>query len=203
MASGLGRIPVVRKTGAERFRNGNADLGFDLLSFWQWSVSDLVSNVTRGILAEYIVAQALEATDDEARDEWAAFDLVTPSEIKVEVKSAAFVQSWHQNKLSAITFRTPRTRTWDPDTNRLTGEAKRQADVYVFALLAHKDKSTIDPLDVSQWEFFVLPTLKLDERTRSQHSITLRTLEQLSGESVGYSELKAAVATATGEPQTT
>jgi hypothetical protein len=32
-------------------------------------------------------------------------------------------------------------------------DAKRQADVYVFALLAHEDRTTIDPLDLDQWKF--------------------------------------------------
>ena len=61
-------------------------------------------------------------------------------------------------------------------------ESKRQADVYVFALLAHTDKTTIDPFNLDQWRFYVLPTAALDGRTRSQHSITLRSLEKLGGE---------------------
>ncbi|WP_156153452.1 hypothetical protein [Domibacillus robiginosus] len=39
------------------------------------------------------------------RIEWNAFDLVTPTGIKVEVKSAAYVRSWQQVKNSAISFR--------------------------------------------------------------------------------------------------
>jgi hypothetical protein len=30
--------------------------------------------------------------------------------------------------------------------------------LYVFCLLAHKDKSTLDPLNMDQWQFFVLAT---------------------------------------------
>jgi len=68
--------------------------------------------------------------------------------------------------------------------------------VYVFALLAHKEKKTIDPLDLKQWEFFVLPTEVLNQRQRSQHSITLKSLETLSGGSVNYFGLKGAVTAA-------
>jgi len=163
------------------------------MSYWQWSASDLVSNVTRGVMAEYIVGRAFGIGSGGVREEWAAYDLITPSGIKVEVKSAAYVQSWHQNRLSKITFRTPKTLTWDSDSNRQSQKAKRQANVYVFALLAHQEKKTIDPLDVSQWEFYVLPTLILDARKRSQHSITLSTLQKLTGEPVGYNNLKSAV----------
>jgi hypothetical protein len=40
---------------------------------------------------------------------------------------------------------------------------------------------TVDPLDLAQWSFFVVPTVLLSARTRSQHSITLKTLEGLTG----------------------
>ena len=104
MPSKLGKVIPTRQSGEEPFRNAGETLSFDVLSFWQWSASDLLSNATRGILVEYIVARALDASPDGVRDEWAAFDLLTGNGTKVEVKSAAYVQSWHQNKLSNICF---------------------------------------------------------------------------------------------------
>ena len=61
-----------------------------------------------------------------------------------------------------------------------------------MALLHHEDKLTIDPLKLAQWLFFVVPTKVLNARKRSQHSITLSSLQAL-GPGVSYSELKAAV----------
>ena len=194
--SGLERLSVTRKSGRERFRNRDRVLDFDLLSFWQWSASDLVSNATRGVVAEYLVAHALGIRETEVRDEWAAYDLLTADGIKVEVKSAAYIQSWHQHDYSNISFRVPRTRAWHPETNRWGLESKRHADVYVFALLAHKDKETINPLDVSQWKFYVLSTRRLDKRTRSQHSITLPTLRKMTV-CTDFNGLRAAVQAAT------
>ncbi len=193
MSDQLGRVPAPRRSGSERFTYGGRDLGFDLLSFWQWSASDLVGNTARGVIAEYLVARALEIDASGLRDGWAAYDLCTPSGIKVEVKSAAYLQSWHQAKLSIVSFRTPKTRAWHPDTNQLDAEATRQADVYVFAILAHREKSTLNPLDASQWEFYVLPTRALNERTRSQHSITLPTPRRMAAGPIIYSDLAKAV----------
>ncbi len=189
MSEDLERLTVERKTGQELFHAQGQELGFDLASFWQWVASDLVSNATRGRLAEYIVARALGLAATDVREEWAAFDLQTPSGIKIEVKSAAYVQSWHQTKLSSIMFTVRKTRAWDAATNRQSHESRRQADIYVFALLSHTDKRTIDPLNVNQWQFYLVPTSKLDERMRSQHSITLKSLEQLSGGAVHYTAL--------------
>lgn len=194
---GLGRKLADRKTGAEVFTAGAEKLGFDLQDFWRWSASDILSNATRGILAEYLVARALGILVEEGvRDEWAAYDLTTPEGFKVEVKSAAYLQSWYQDRLSRISFLVAKTRTWDPATNLLDSVPARKADVYVLALLHHQDKATVNPMDVEQWCFYVLPTSLLDSRTRSQHSITLPTLEQLGIQPITWHDLRAGVAAA-------
>jgi hypothetical protein len=194
----LESLPKIRRTGDERLHRDGQDLGTNLLDFWQWSASDLVSNATRGILAEYFVALALGIPTDGVREEWASFDLQTPTGIKVEVKSAAYVQSWRQTRLSRIQFVTPMTRAWSSVTNVQSTELKRQADVYVFALLAHQDKPTIDPLNVNQWQFYVLPTSALNARTRSQHSITLKSVCALC-EVVPFEQLAAAIESAAAQ----
>ena len=51
----LKEIEISKRSAEEKFRDGSNNLDFNLLSFWQWSSSDIVSNATRGILAEYIV----------------------------------------------------------------------------------------------------------------------------------------------------
>jgi len=48
----------------------------------------------------------------------------------------------------------------------------------VFALLAHRDKATIDPLDLSQWQFFVLATPDLI-RDGERRCISLKSVQQL------------------------
>jgi hypothetical protein len=196
----LPRTHPIRRTGNEALHSDGRPLDYKLYDFWRWSTSDLVSNATRGVLAEFIVASALGLSSDGVRDEWAAYDLVTSDGISVEVKSAAFIQSWAQKRLSTITFHVPKTHAWNPETNTLEGERRRQAQVYVFALLAHQEKATIDPLNVDQWWFYILPTSVLNDRTRSQHSITLRSLEALAGEAVSYHDLRDAIYKAAATP---
>jgi len=193
MALRFDRLVATRKTGAELFHRDGRPVGFDLLGFWQWSTSDLVTNATRGILAEFLVAQAVGAGASHVREEWAAFDLETASGIRVEVKSAAYLQAWAHAKPSTICFSIRPTRAWSPNTNQMEEEPSRHADVYVFALLAHKDKATIDPLNIAQWHFYVLPRAVLDARARSQHSITLKSLQALVGESLSFEELPEAI----------
>ena len=183
--------------GDEVFHTGGAAQGFTVLDFWRWSMADLVSNATRGVLAEFIVAQALGIATTGVREEWAAYDLCTPDGITVEVKSAAYVQSWAQRRPSAIQFGVGKRRAWDPATNHMAEKPTRSAAVYVFALLAHQDRATLDPLNLDQWRFYVLSTAELNERKRSQHSITLPSLAAMNAGPYKFDELRAAVEAAT------
>ncbi len=180
------------KSGDEAFTVNGKNLGFRLKDFWRWSVSDLVSNATRGRLAEFIVATALNVDIREPRDEWRAFDLLTKDRVRVEVKSAAYVQSWNQKKLSAITFSIKPSRYWNSETNRQSKTPRLHAHVYVYCLLKHTDKATINPLNLDQWEFYVLSRTDVKSYRRSTHSITLKSLRSLAP-AVTYDSLKDSV----------
>jgi hypothetical protein len=187
-------LPLVakRKTGEERLHRRGVSLQHSLMSFWQWSGSDLVGNTARGRFAEFLVATVLDVDISDVRAEWDAVDLVTRSRTKIEVKSAAYVQTWYQTELTRIVWGVPLTHAWDPATNQLSTEARRHADVYVLALLHHREKLSADPLDVDQWSFFVLPTRTLDARIGDQKTIGLASVKKLCA-AVPYDELRAAV----------
>jgi hypothetical protein len=195
----LPRIIQKPRSGDEKLHFNAKELDVSVYDFWRWSSSDLLSNTARGVFAEFIVARAMNITLDKGRAEWDPYDLLSPENIRIEVKSSAYIQSWHQEKPSVITFLVPKTRAWNPDTSLLDPEPRRQAHVYVFALLMHEEQETIDPLNLDQWHFYVLPTAVLDTRERSQHSITLRTLIGLSGGEVAYDGLREKVLTAYAE----
>jgi len=188
----LQQINVERKTGKERFYADARDLGFSLLDFWQWSASDILNNALRGKLAEFLVAKGLGAAQG-VRQEWDAYDVIAADGTKVEVKSAAFLQTWHQNKLSSVGFDIRRTTTWDAGKNIFQGDARRQSDVYVFCLLHHKDKSTVDPMNLDQWTFYVLPTSTLNEHLPSQKHLSLKGLLTLHPQVCKFGELRAGV----------
>jgi len=183
--------------GSEAIRNQGKPTGDTVRDLWRWSFSDLVSNATRGVVAEFIVAKALGCDMKIPRDEWQAYDLLTPEGARIQVKSAGYLQSWVQREYSSIVYSIKPTRAWNRESNRQEKASGRHADVYVFALLAHREKATLDPLELDQWRFHVLATATLASRTRSQHSITLKSLEKLSDE-VRFEGLKDAVANCSG-----
>ena len=191
----LRKLPAIKpklKSGQETLKLADKDLPFTVLDFWRWAFSDLLSNATRGKLAEFIVASALDVDLQEASNEWGAYDLSTQDGLKIEVKTSAYVQAWSQKDYSKPVFSIAKAKYWDPDTGMSDEAAKRHADIYVFCLLKEKDQSKINPLQLEQWDFFVVPRRVLDKYKRNQRSITLASLLKLT-KAVGYNELKQAV----------
>ena len=174
------------KSGQETLTHNSQSLDFSILDFWRWSVSDILSNATRGRFAEFIVATAIGVDLKSVRDEWSAYDLITPEGIKIEVKSSAFVQSWNQKAQSKILYSIRSAKFWDSKTGIYSTEKSRHADVYVFCLLHHEVKETIDPLNMNQWEFYVVSTPKLKE---SSKTIGLKSLKRLA-EAIAFDQLE-------------
>lgn len=159
--------------------------------FWEWAYDDLLTNTTRGVLAEYIVATAL-GIDDDKRREWANHDLEF-GDIGIEVKSAAYVQTWEQTRPSEITFSIRTAHGWDDSSKTRADNAKRSAAVYVFCLLEGEDRDTIDPLDLAHWTFYVLSTSELDRQVPMQKTIRLGSLKALRPRQCKFDDLKAAI----------
>ena len=187
--SELKEMSITRKNGSEVFTyNGKQQKNATLLNFWEWSSSDLMSNATRGILVEFIVAMSLDLHRI-TREEWAPYDFLYNG-IKIEVKSASYIQSWYQKEFSKIVFSIKKTKAWDYKTNKYEKKSKRQCDVYVFCLLKHKDQKTVNPLDLNQWDFYVLSAKKIEEKFPELKSITLMRLMELNAKICTYKRLK-------------
>ena len=183
-----------RVKGTDEFRFGDdplsADLVFDVTDFWEWYISDLSENTTRGGLGEFLVARAL-GVHREQRAEWENYDVVTNDGTKIEVKTTGYTQTWHQNNDTNSSI------VWDiapklDSYGRISGK-KRWADVYVLCLHTETDPSRYDSLDLSKWEFYVLHRKVLDRECSDQKSIRLNPLKELGAESVNFTGLKAAI----------
>ena len=192
MTTDLPALKVAPKQVEESFSQSGSPLSTSVKDFWRWSCSDLMSNATRGILAEYIVACDLGVATG-VRAEWDAFDLTTRSDIKGEVKSSAYLQPGYQRTYSAISFSIAPTLAWDAQTGDYATEKKRQGDAYVFCLLHHKDQASVNPLDMDQWTFYVLATRVLDTELPKQQKLSLSRLLQLDPVQVPYGEIDTAI----------
>ena len=192
MENNLKALIITRKTGQEQFLFENKPLNLTLMNFWQWLGSDLTNNAFRGMIAEFIVACAL-GLEKGTRTEWDAYDLISAEGVKIEVKSSAYLQSWHQDRFSIVEFTICPTKGWEASSNIYHPERKRQADIYIFCLLKHLDKSTLNPLDLDQWEFYILPTSILNAKVPIQKKIRLNSLLKLNPLKTNFDGIKEAI----------
>ena len=169
-------------------RIGGLD-GSTILDFWSWAYSDILSNVNRGVLSEFLVASSLGLTNT-PRLEWDAVDL-RYGERTIEVKASGYCQSWPQSSLSQIQFGIGKTKPWDAATNVYGKEPERSADCYVFCLFTEKDQTAAkrSVLDASAWRFYVVATRQLDETYGEQKTLALSRLEKIT-DGVPYTNLR-------------
>ncbi len=190
----LDALEIKPKTGTEPFTQKGEPLPIDLLTVWQAQYSDVLNNTTRGTMMEVVVAEAMGCRKEGLQRDWHAYDIKTADGTKIEVKTSAYIQTWKQNKYSSPSFGISPTKGWDADTNTYCDKEKRHADVYVFCLLHHKDKASIDPLNLDQWTFFIVPTKALNEERGDKKTISPHQLRKMNALEVGYGGIKAGIA---------
>lgn len=176
--------PASPLNGTERFKGLNATVQ----DMWAFCMSDLKMNNVRGYLAEFLVSEAVGAAGK--RIEWDAYDVLSPSGVKIEVKSSAYVQAWDQRRPSRIVFTGLTGRTWSPQDGE-SAEATYNADVFVFCVQTAQTHEAYDPLDVGQWDFYVLSRDAVVATT--YRSLSLPTLLKLTGGPIPYGDLAGAI----------
>lgn len=171
-----------------------ANLG-TLLEFWQWAMSDLLSNANRGVLAEFVVGRILGADLSSPRTEWVAYDLLYRG-YRIEVKSSAFVQTWHKStERTTPVFGVSEHQGWDADQNLMHPDKRRWADLYVFCLFPlSKEDFSRDVLDLDRWAFYVASTGMLNAQLpEGAKTLGLARLAQICGPALSHATLKARV----------
>lgn len=192
-----------QKTGDEHITMDGMPIGRSLRDYWAWNASDLLNNTLRGSFCEFIVSDALGLDMSGVNDDWTPYDIDFPRQwtgedgvshdnIRIEVKSAAYLQAWEQVKPSNILFSIRPTRAWYPATG-YKRDCKRQSDVYVFCLYTVKDRSQANPLELKDWVFYVISTARLNELCGPQKSLSLHMLEALNPQKTDYDGILGAV----------
>ncbi len=158
--------------------------------FWSWAYSDILSNRNRSVFAEFLVGCALGCVDS-PRTEWDYVDHHYNGKT-IEVKSAAYVQSWPQEKLSTISFDIGKKTPWYAETNTYGSEPVRSADCYVFSLYTETDIDKANVLNLDDWKFYVLSTEVINAEFKNQKSVALSGITRLRDQ-VSFGGLRDAV----------
>lgn len=202
-------------TGLEHLVDGSSVLPFHIADYWQWAYSDMLRNTQRGVFAEFIVKAALDLggifTNNNIRSNFEPFDLVGPNitnrrtpprlenssfPCRIEVKSAAYIQSWnpHPGSTPRITFSIAKAKVPDETGDyRPDAPMQRNSDLYVFTVYTAKERGR-NILDMNLWEFYVAKTTALDEKYGDQKTVSLTSLKNdLSLTPLSFGELCQAI----------
>lgn len=168
--------------------------------FWAWAFSDVLSNINRAVLAEWLVGSALGCVGG-IRPIWAPWDLEYEGS-KIEVKSTSYHQNWKRSPNSRGAFDIKATTAYFPSDSAIPfgpeaeyytdPEIKRRADLYVFAYYAEEDAAKVDPLDVGGWCFYVLSTSELEGHFGNQDKVALSRIQAVTAGG-GYEDLRTMV----------
>tara|TARA_E500000331_G_scaffold258253_1_gene249105 strand:- start:83 stop:850 length:768 start_codon:yes stop_codon:yes gene_type:complete len=171
--------------GSDESKNNMTKL--EINSFSHWNSGDVLQNIVRGPFAEWLVHHALGIDPGKHRDPWAEFD-VPYRGTGLEVKAAAYFQRWEQKK-PAIIFPTPKKQ--------------RNGIGFVFCLLGKEDdwktRREPDPLDMSEWLFWVVACQKLPET----ETISLDPFRKLFGDAIRFDQVRGEVDKLISEAQET
>jgi hypothetical protein len=191
------KLPVKKLTGDEQFKNVGSKK-FSVLEFWKYGFSNLNSNVIRGVLAEFIVENALkENIEIEVRSPWGDYDVLYNGK-KIEVKCCSYIQDWDQVDYSEIKWSGLKAKElYYSDAvkkqSELNQTADYKADIYVLALFKHKEHATLDILDMNQWCFWVLSRERMNEVSKNSGSVSFLKLQKLGVEPFQFSSLSKAI----------
>ena len=162
----------------EHFSKDGQSLSLTMTDFWAWAFSDMTYCIHLSALAEYIIATALSITSSmpyvTRKHNWPS-ELVTKSGHTINVKMAAFIQSYDPEHPDFIEFYIKPRRLLDGTVHKLDTPFKRHCDFYVFAV--YKGMCMNDsPLNLDLWDFYIMPTKVLDETIPTQKKISFRSL---------------------------
>ncbi|MDE0112076.1 MAG: hypothetical protein OXN84_07320 [Albidovulum sp.] len=76
---------------------------------------------------------------------------------------------------------------------RQPDEPRRWADIYVLCLEKETDPDSINPLDLSQWEYFVIPASRLDNEFPDRKTVSVDRLLREGFRPVGFDRLHSKI----------
>lgn len=155
----------------------------------------ILSNLVRPLLIERMIELVLGENWKYVGANWSGWDIEhIKKDYRIEIKQSSAWQTWSERSSSkgrltkgSFDIRN-RTGYFSEDGSKWIAETGRHADAYIFAWHGVSVKDNVDHRDITQWEFYLLPTEQLPAKNKT---ISLSRLQKLS-DLVSYRELMQA-----------
>ena len=152
---------ISKRDPKQPFRSTGAPMpegmaGANVGDFWAWNYSNLLADVTRGAVAEFIVARLIGCQPNVLGDPDREYDCKTAAGHTVEVKSSAYLESFALRRprvRSDIRFSGLKCKLFSTDP-RSQHSARRiiRRSSSCSACWRNGIQSLVDPLHLDQWK---------------------------------------------------
>ncbi len=182
---------------SEEFTLCGEKLGFNLVDFWRFRYSNIYD--IQGAIAEFIVAKALGLDTASNIEYWTLWD-INYRGMRIEVKETSYYHPWNKDGkvsparsfgITKANSRYAESATGKPEDGK-ENVFERQNDIYVFCLNTGNTKEESNPLNLDNWEFYVIPTETINEKCSNNKSISLNKVRKLTP-TVKYGDLKTTI----------
>jgi hypothetical protein len=179
-------------TGYEKFVFDNKSLDFDMIDYWKFHYSNIYD--LQDTIAEFIVARALDIDKAQNDQYWTLWD-ITYRNKRIEVKETSYYHSFNTDGQVSNhrNFSIRKANGGYDAENSGNNEFCRQNDIYVFCLNIGNTKETSYPLDLNNWEFYIVPTYVINEQCGDNKSISLGRIKSLGFEALKYNQIKGRI----------
>ena len=176
--------------GNENFTFNNNELNFGILDFWIYKYSNIYN--LQEVIAEFIVEKALNIEKPHNTDSWTLFDILYRN-CRIEIKESSYYHPWNENgKISnQRIFGITKANSNYEDTGS-ENKFERQNDIYVFCLNTGITKESSNPMNLNNWEFYIVPTSVINEKCGNNKKISLNRVRQLT-KAITYDKLKESI----------
>ena len=178
-------------TGEEKFQQNGKEVDMSMLDLWQFKYSNIFN--MQEIIAEYLVAKALkkEKADNDAY--WTLWD-IDYREKRIEVKETSYYHSYNKpGKISKQRGfginKANSSYEYETEENRY----ERQNDIYVFCLNLGESAETSNPLNLDNWEFYIVPTDTINKNCGDNKTISLGRIRSMGFKAMGFDQIKKCV----------
>ena len=90
-------------------------------------------------------------------------------QVRVEVKCTGYFQTWRtDDKVSQNRYYSIK-----PAHDKVKNTFERQNDIYVFCLLLGNTREEANPLNLNNWEFYIVPTSVINKECQEANTIRL------------------------------
>ncbi len=175
--------------GYEQFIYKDELTDLTILEYWRWHYSDIYD--LQDSIAEYIVCKALGLTEAQNVGNWTLFDLTYRGK-RIEIKETSYYHSWQSDeepKSKTRVFGITKAYSVYQDN---TSVFERQNDIYVFCLNTGYTKKESNPLQLKNWEFYVIPTWFINMQCGEAKSLSLSRIRNWI-DPIDYKDLKISI----------